>query len=232
MSEKIHKFEIAGMGKAPFKVVGFFKMPSSSLLEQNPSAYNNIMAQLPKGFPVCTCSFCGMALMNNFLILSSDGVKSVVGSECVRKTDDKGLMDKAKYLKRQYDRKVRAEKEESQREARLQEEREQNGGLTVWEAEQKMLADRKADLDRKKQPAIDILSSLADRLEDKKGGFCDSIARGLRNGDLPNGRGYGIMIEILAKQAGRMNSKAFQAEEQEIVKAIEKAESLILKAYK
>jgi hypothetical protein len=41
------------------------------------------------------------------------------------------------------------------------------------------------------------------------GGFLESIAAGLREGKAPTGRGLDILIEIIAKHAGRRGSKAY-----------------------
>ena len=67
-------------------------------------------------------------------------------------------------------------------------------------------------------------ASLAARLSDRigtdtleywvtgqAGGFLASIAIGLRSGNAPAGRGRDILLEILAKQAGRKGSKGYEA---------------------
>lgn len=41
------------------------------------------------------------------------------------------------------------------------------------------------------------------------GDFCDSIAKDLRNGFIPSGRGLSITLDIFAKAHGRRNSKAY-----------------------
>ena len=57
---------------------------------------------------------------------------------------------------------------------------------------------------------------LADAIEDGRGGFCDDMAEKFRTGNLPTGRAMVIAIEILAKKAGRKNSKAFNARKAEL----------------
>lgn len=71
-----------------------------------------------------------------------------------------------------------------------------------------------------------LLTSLADRISDGRNGFCDSIAETLRNGDLPYGRGLSITKDILAKQAGRYNSKAYNAEYEKIENLFDEVEDI------
>ena len=71
------------------------------------------------------------------------------------------------------------------------------------------------------QPAIEILAPLADRLEDYRGGFRDSVARSLRQGSLPSERGVKIIADILGKEQGRRNSSAYAEEHQRILDIIE-----------
>src|ERR1700748_2403557 len=87
---KPHPFEVAGLGLAPFRCVGAYSLPSPSMAEQNPQAYQNALRDMPKGWGIGSCAYCGMGLVHNFLIRSKDGKGFVVGSECVAKADDKG----------------------------------------------------------------------------------------------------------------------------------------------
>ena len=50
----------------------------------------------------------------------------------------------------------------------------------------------------------------------ERGGFCQSIARGLQLGSAPCGRGLEILLSIIAKREGRSGSKAYNARLQEI----------------
>lgn len=88
----VHCFEKAGLGVAPFRCVGFAAIPSPSLAEQNVAAYNNALADLPKGVGCGSCAYCGTAILNNFIIESSDDQRFVVGCDCVAKTGDAGLI--------------------------------------------------------------------------------------------------------------------------------------------
>jgi ferredoxin len=83
MDSKIHAFEKSGLGKAPFAYVGFFQ--------------GKAHADEFTGSQGCTaCAYCSTGITNCFQIESSDGKKFIVGSECVKKTGDKGLIDLAK----------------------------------------------------------------------------------------------------------------------------------------
>lgn len=77
-NNKIHAFEKAGLGKAPFSFVG----------------YEYRTFQACHGAPVQvggSCDFCGAGLCNMFEIESADGKRFHVGPDCVRKTGDAGL---------------------------------------------------------------------------------------------------------------------------------------------
>jgi hypothetical protein len=211
-----HVFEKSGLGHAPFRFLGVYELPSASLAETNPSAYNAALAEMPPGFHCGTCAYCGMPLKYNYLIKSSDSRTFSVGCECVNKTHDGGLVKKVKSSRLRIDREKRATRRSEQHkayaakkieeiEARVAAERKRNGGMTDAE-----LAYQKRDEEFCRRQVV--LAPLADRLEDGRGGFCDSVAASLRNGDLPKGRGLDIMLDILAKQAGRRGSKAYEEE--------------------
>jgi hypothetical protein len=225
-NEKIHKFEAAGLGKAPFRCVGLAKIPSPSLAEANPDAYNNALRALPPKFRCGTCHYCGQPIMNNYLIVSSDGHQFAVGCECVAKTGDAGLTNKTKALKRQADREARAKARQEKYERELQEQRDRNGGLTddeLWQ--QKQEAKRQAEADKARERAM-ILGELASRMRDGKKGFRDSIALTMDEGGLPYGRGLEITCDILAKQEGRRGSKAYDAEYNRVEKVLAKADAI------
>jgi hypothetical protein len=79
MTDTIHKFESAGLGKAPFKFTGMnenlFTVPGCP------------EATKPGG----TCDFCGTGIRYEFHILSADGKHHKVGSNCIEKVGDAGL---------------------------------------------------------------------------------------------------------------------------------------------
>jgi hypothetical protein len=77
---KVHVFEQANLGKAPFEVV---------------DAYEHHEHQIGDSLGVTdmgtSCDYCSTYIRNVFVIESSDGKKFRVGSDCVNKTSDKGL---------------------------------------------------------------------------------------------------------------------------------------------
>jgi len=86
---------------------------------------------------------------------------------------------------------------------------------------------RQAEVDEResrKAKAVELLAPLAQIMRDGKGGFRDSIAQTLANGDLPGGRGESITLDILAKQEGRRGSKAYDAEYDRVAEIFEMVE--------
>lgn len=75
---KIHKFELAGLGKAPFRVIGC----EEQIFQAAPGAPMQ---------PGTCCDYCGTGIMYVFWITSADGNRFKVGSDCVAKTGDVGL---------------------------------------------------------------------------------------------------------------------------------------------
>src|SRR5437016_3798139 len=93
MNDIIYKFEKAGLVKAPFKVIGVY----------DEGQRNYDQAQYHS-----SCNYCYAQIRYIFEIESSDGKKFIVGSDCVKKTGDKGLINRIN----QEIAKVRYEKEE------------------------------------------------------------------------------------------------------------------------
>ena len=84
----MHCFEAAGLGKAPFRYLG---------MEYQEISYGQRVIGSAGGIqvttkPGSTCDFCGTYIVNIFNVGSSDGKKFKVGCECIRKTDDSGLI--------------------------------------------------------------------------------------------------------------------------------------------
>lgn len=88
----MHKFEKAGLGLAPFKF----------------SHYRELLFKAAPGEPVKaggSCQYCHMSVRHAYYIRSADGKLFYVGSECVTKTGDKGMVD---VVKREANRQKRA----------------------------------------------------------------------------------------------------------------------------
>lgn len=89
MENTTHKFELVGLGKAPFRVVGHERR------------VHVVLGGPPK--PGASCDFCGTAIVDCYFIRGADGREFKVGSDCVAKTDDAGLVrqvNKAKAVAR------------------------------------------------------------------------------------------------------------------------------------
>lgn len=228
----IHKLTEMGLGQAPFRIVGFYKLPSASLAGTNPFAYEAILASRPKGVMVGSCAMCGTGLTNNFIIKSADGKKHSVGCDCVEKINDVRLTNDIKELKRKARLEAKLIKAEEKRvayqaayQATLQEQRDRNNGLTNYELVQEEIRVAEA---LRVAPIVVLLAPLANEIEDGKRGFCDSIAESMRNGLIPSGRGLDITLDILSKNAGRANSKAYWARYQELEDLFFDARNIIL----
>jgi len=116
----------------------------------------------------------------------------------------------------------REEKRIAALEIRLAAEREKNGGLTNSELDDKIMAERKEE----KTKISDALEEIWWSLRDGRMGFCDSISKDMENGEIPRGRGWDLVCEILAKKEGRKNSKAFKTEFERIEKILIEAKEL------
>lgn len=222
-----HVWEFHGIGVAPFRVKGVASLPSKSLGEANPDAYRAALAGLPRGFHMGTCEVCGRSITVNFLIVDAQGRRFSVGSSCVNKSGDRGMKDRVRLLKNKRDRERRHAKREADRLERLEAERQANGGLTNYEVEEKRIKEAKAKRDRAMAPIIIELGFVADQLDDCQGGFRTSIANRLLKGEIPTGRGFDIMIEILAKLEGRKGSKSYEAEKARLEEFFEGIQTMI-----
>jgi hypothetical protein len=210
-----HVWQTQGLGRAPFKIVGYWSAPSKSLQEHNPEAYNNAMRASPKCCNQC-CAHCGTGIMHHCIIKSSDGEVFAVGSDCVAKTGDTRLISQAKAHKNKMARERAAVKRASAQLARqearaieLQAERDRNGGLTDYEATQ-------AELSRQRARRYKIASPIATVLKAQNSNFCDNLIRSIMDGHNISPRAQTIITEIMTKQYGRMNSKSYDAHYEEM----------------
>lgn len=74
----IHLFERAGLGRAPFRFVGF-EVKTFQACQGAPIQ------------PGASCDYCGTGISNVFWIESADRKRFKVGCDCVAKTEDGGL---------------------------------------------------------------------------------------------------------------------------------------------
>ena len=86
--EQIHRFEAAGLGKAPFRFIGVETNSDRAALNREAES-NGLMFTTN----YCTsCDFCGMAINDAYRLQSADGNRFKVGCECVKKTGDAGIV--------------------------------------------------------------------------------------------------------------------------------------------
>lgn len=81
-----HKFERRGLGKAPFRVIGYGRevfqaIPGDSSCPLQPGT---------------SCDYCGTGIMDVAYVKSSDGKEFKVGCDCVAKVGDAGLLNAIK----------------------------------------------------------------------------------------------------------------------------------------
>lgn len=89
-----HPFEKAGLGVGPFKVVRCERRVGP-LRRTCPKSGLEIEIGAP-GQPMGACEYCGTGIAQCWEIASSDGKRFIVGSECVKKTCDGGLIQAVK----------------------------------------------------------------------------------------------------------------------------------------
>lgn len=87
---KIHKFEQAGLGKAPFRFVGVEER-RGPIRELDKNGQPTGVEYGAPGQPMGTCDYCGQGIAICCTIVSADGKRFIVGSDCVAKTGDAGL---------------------------------------------------------------------------------------------------------------------------------------------
>ena len=84
----VHAFEKAGLGKAPFRIVGCCEKRGPIVLSQ---AGGVTMTCGAPGQPMGVCDFCGTGIAECWAVRSADGKQFEVGCDCVRKTGDAGM---------------------------------------------------------------------------------------------------------------------------------------------
>lgn len=171
----------------PFKLVGFYAIPSSSIAEQNPHLYNKLLAEMPSGIGIGSCAVCGMSLVNNFIIADKKGTRFCVGCDCVRKHGDSKLITEVEAQKKATAKLARETKAKMVREAKyaayqaeLEAQRQRNGGLTddEVEIEQRKEKSRKriSEINRIMYPVLKIL------WVKEKSSFCQNMANRIEGG--------------------------------------------------
>jgi len=159
----LHAFEKAGLGTAPFYCVGMCEIPSTSLAEANPAAYQMAMAYLPHDLSIGSCAYCGMGIKYNFIVKGATGRRFVVGSECVNRTGDAGLVKTVKAERTRIAREKRdVRRSQAAAERRAAYEAERKARAAAFEASH-------TDLIKRARAVTDI---------EAKGGFIADIIMG------------------------------------------------------
>jgi hypothetical protein len=202
----LHPFESAGLGLAPFVCVGiseeWFKLADGTAK------------------PAGSCDYCATAIAYKCHILSSDGKRFHVGCDCVRKLDrdDNRLLNQMERLRAQHDlakkQVARQAKSESRRialEARLQAQRDANGGKTDAEVAE---AARHAEATKHASTMRKVNGWILEVLEQIGGSaFVDSMYDALhsRPAKTLSPRQLQVLATIYANHHGRYGSKAHTA---------------------
>lgn len=203
-TQTIHPFEQAGLGLAPFHFIG---MSENAI-------------QLPGGSSRAggCCDYCYTGIRYEYHIKSYDGKTSKVGCDCILKLEraDNKLISEAKRAKALFEQKkkeaIRAEKARIRREEmekELQRQREQNGGLTNRELEQKKQEEldqaNRAEWSTKNQWLLEVLD------KEYQSDFITSMISKIETmsiGSLSD-RCICILRDIYAKSFGRRSSKKY-----------------------
>lgn len=97
----IHKFEEAGLGKAPFRVVGVEILRGPlPILDPKTGQHTGGYSGSP-GQPMGCCRYCYTGIAECWWVESADGKRFMVGNVCVGKTGDRGLKKQMAPLKRE-----------------------------------------------------------------------------------------------------------------------------------
>jgi hypothetical protein len=169
---------------ATSKVVGFYSLPAPSLAEHNPTAYNNAIADAPKG--AGTCQHCGTPIMHHVIIRTADGKVSHVGTSCADKC---GVpRELVKY-------RMTSEAAELRR---------------VWLAERASEIERKAEAARQEREAsiarrAETVGDIVAMLEQCRTEFHSSLAKQLR--EHPLSRRQATFVCKATSATGRRNKK-------------------------
>lgn len=216
-----HIWELQGIGKSPFKVVGVFSIPSRSLLESNPAAYQSEMSLRPTGYPIGSCSVCGIGLTHNYLIQDANQQKLVVGCECVKKSGDHQLMSEVDYLVKKSQKEARIKKRIARHEAELNRQRSQCHGYTEEEWVEHCYQQQEVPrLEFNRLLAEQHLSDLIRALRKTPGNFAQGLLDILDKGNqIPTDSMFSIGADICSKHiaietSGKTRGKTFNKHKQ------------------
>ena len=203
MSDMLHPFEAAGLGRAPFRVVRLETREDRA----SDNAERKSAGKMYTDNHCTSCDYCSTAIYNAYHIRSADGRTFKVGCDCLKKVDAK-LESSAKRIARARRAELIAEKAMRERDERLARQREVNGGYTDAE-----LASQKNERDRlqRSEAALQANGWIIDRVKDDPWGGLENLWT------MPihhaSQRYQDVVRSIWLKTYGRYGSKAYKAAE-------------------
>ena len=216
--DKMHPFETRGLGVGTFKCVGWssFANPRSEMNDTAREAQNRMAGEQARNLgmqgKLGICDYCGMALMNNYIVQDSRNKRFVVGSECVVKAHDKSLGNEVEVLKKNAEREARRKKRdaEAHRKKWLATVNPATGEtnsqrLEREQREREEAARREAEEKAKRTEGLRFMLPFLQNGSDWARSVADSIERG----EAPRGRAVNILADIFAKSKGRRGSKGY-----------------------
>ena len=186
----MHIFEVSGLGSPPFR------------LTTNSDDFKD------HAF-VFWCEHCGTSLINRHFIKSNDGVISVVGVDCLKKSGDEGLISQQKQIALQ----IRSDEIDLERKKfsvnRIASEREANNGLTNYEMAQGFDIQHTELLEAHQLSIVseEVFTLLGDS------NFEEGMKQRILAGEMLTTKQVSIIAEIITKKetGSRKNSKEFKS---------------------
>ena len=165
------------------RVIGFFSLPSPSLAETNPTAYNNAMLAAPK--LAGTCAHCGTGIRHH-VIVEIDSARHFIGSDCALRIGSPAV---ARCVKAHM-----TSEEIAAKDAKAEQER------AVYAA-------RQAEYETKLNERAAKLADIIDPLEQSQNDFYRSLAAQLKRGSLSEKQANYVCKALI----GRLTKKTDQA---------------------
>jgi len=206
------------------RIVGYFSMPSASLAEANPDAYNNAWKGAAHG--TGTCANCGMGILHHVVVMTPNGEKHFVGQDCAERVGDTRMREalksgltseQAESKKAILEAKILKEQEATKALVVLQKERikkwfwvieELIGCRKTWQTSQPDYTGYYGVVTQGnhrffyKQDSLGQMTAYGNT-------FIENIVASLISGHTISERASQIVCEILAKRHGRMGSKNY-----------------------
>ena len=158
-------------------VVGFFSLPSPSLAEHNPAAYNAAMADAPVG--AGSCAHCGTGILHHVIIRLADDSRAFIGTSCAEKVGSERV--------RQCVRERMTEEQLAERERKAAVRRAENDALVA-----RVAAERAA--------RYEVMRDVIDPLRAQQTDFHASLADQLLDGPLSDRQACYAVKAILGRE--------------------------------